>query len=57
MAATPGHPLVADVIRRVAVNVRDPFFGAGASRWVCKKTGPACSRTRFSVFSGIAERI
>lgn len=41
MASTPGHPLIADVIRRVTVNARDPFFEAdGPGRWVCKKTGP-----------------
>lgn len=47
MAATPGHPLLADVIRRVAVNARDPFSSIpGCAR----KPGRACSRTRWSVF-------
>lgn len=39
-AARPGHPLLADVIRRVAINALDPFFLHERPGWTIKKTGP-----------------
>ena len=40
MAARPGHPLLADVIRRVVINASDPYFLEEDATWIVKKTGP-----------------
>jgi hypothetical protein len=40
IAARPGHPLLADVMRRIATNIDDPFFAADDEGLICKKTGP-----------------
>lgn len=39
-AARAGHPLLADVIRRVAMNAVDPYFLDEDPAWTVKKTGP-----------------
>ena len=39
-AACPGHPILAEVIRRIEINVTDPFFVERAPDWTIKKTGP-----------------
>jgi mannosyltransferase OCH1-like enzyme len=40
IAARPRHPLLADVIRRVAINALDPYFRDEDPSWTVKKTGP-----------------
>jgi mannosyltransferase OCH1-like enzyme len=39
-AARPGHPLLAEVIRRLVINASDPYFLEEDTSWIVKKTGP-----------------
>ncbi len=39
-AARAGHPILAEVVRRIEINISDPFFIDRAPDWTIKKTGP-----------------
>ena len=39
-AARAGHPVLCDVVARVATNARDPYFVLEDPAWTIKKTGP-----------------
>jgi len=39
-AARAGHPVLRDVVERVATNARDPYFVLEDPAWTTKKTGP-----------------
>ena len=39
-AFQPGHPILAETVRRIEINVKDPFFLDTRPDWTIKKTGP-----------------
>lgn len=39
-ASAPGHPLLAEITRRIIINSTDPYFLDENPGWVPKKTGP-----------------
>jgi mannosyltransferase OCH1-like enzyme len=39
-AARAGHPILSEVVRRIEINVLDPFFTDQTPSWTIKKTGP-----------------
>lgn len=39
-AFCPDHPILTETVRRIEINVRDPFFTEVHPDWTIKKTGP-----------------
>ncbi|WP_372884532.1 glycosyltransferase family 32 protein [Shimia sp.] len=39
-AFCPGHPILDEVVRRIEINLSDPFFTEQHPDWTIKKTGP-----------------